>query len=166
MRNERASLIRPAEPRDVDRVVELVRALASYERAEHEVRLTSEALHGSLFAEAPAVFCHVAEVDEQVVGFAIWFLNFSTWLGRHGIYLEDLFVEPTHRGLGLGKALLQKLAAVATERGYGRLEWWVLDWNEPAQGFYRSLGADPMTEWTVWRVTGDALTELGDIAPD
>jgi len=106
------------------------------------------------------VFAHVAEHDGSVVGFALWFLNYSTWLGKHGIYLEDLYVTPAVRGTGLGKALLAELAGICVERGYGRLEWWVLDWNSPARGFYASLGAVGMDEWTVHRLTGPALTAL------
>jgi GNAT superfamily N-acetyltransferase len=151
-------VIRPARPDDVATVVRLVRELAEYERAASEVRLTETDLHAALFRPAPAVFCHVAEVAGDVVGFAVWFLNFSTWLGRHGIYLEDLYVRPEHRGKGLGRALLGQLARTCADRGYGRLEWWVLDWNEPAHGFYRSLGARPMDEWTVWRLDGENLS--------
>ena len=117
-------------------------------------------LRGALFAAQPAVFAHVADVDGVVVGFALWFVNFSTWLGRHGIYLEDLYVTPALRGRGLGKALLAELAAICVRRGYGRLEWWVLDWNEPAIGFYRSIGAEPMSEWTVQRLAGQPLADL------
>jgi GNAT superfamily N-acetyltransferase len=137
-----------------------VRELAAYERAEHEVRLTPEALHASLFGEQPAVFCHVAETAGDVVGCALWFLNYSTWLGTHGIYLEDLFVQPAHRGHGVGRALLRTLAEVAVARGYGRVEWWVLDWNADAIGFYRALGAEPMADWTVFRLTGAALHSM------
>jgi GNAT superfamily N-acetyltransferase len=151
-------VIRPARPDDVATVVRLVRELAEYERAASEVRLTETDLHAALFGPTPAVFCHVAEVAGDVVGFAVWFLNFSTWLGRHGIYLEDLYVRPEHRGKGLGRALLGALARTCADRGYGRLEWWVLDWNEPAHGFYRSLGARPMDEWTVWRLDGENLS--------
>lgn len=154
-------MIRPAAPADVPAMVQLVRDLAEYERSAHEVRLDDAALHAALFGPAPKVFAHVAEQDGEVVGFAVWFLNFSTWLGRHGIYLEDLYVKPEARGDGHGRALLTELARIAVERGYGRLEWWVLDWNESAQGFYRGLGAEPMDEWTVWRLTGDALQRLG-----
>jgi GNAT superfamily N-acetyltransferase len=106
------------------------------------------------------VFAHVVELGERVVGFAIWFLSFSTWLGRHGIYLEDLYVRPEARGRGAGRALLAELARTAVRRGYGRLEWWVLDWNEPAWRFYRDLGAEPMTEWTVHRLAGSTLEGL------
>ncbi|MQA88482.1 MAG: GNAT family N-acetyltransferase [Streptosporangiales bacterium] len=124
-----------------------------------------EGLHGALFGPDPKVFAHVAVHDEagqdgEVVDFALWFCNFSTWLGKHGIYLEDLYVRPELRGRGYGRALLTELARIAVERGYGRLEWWVLDWNEPAIRFYKSLGARPMDEWTVYRVTGPALRDL------
>jgi GNAT superfamily N-acetyltransferase len=150
-------VIRPAEPSDVPVIVELIRELARYEQAEHEAKATPELLQAALFADQPHVWCHVAEVDGEVVGFALWFLNFSTWLGRHGIYLEDLYVRPAHRGTGVGLELLRTLARTAVERGYGRVEWWVLDWNEPAIAFYKRLGAQPMDEWTVFRLTGDAL---------
>lgn len=145
-------MIRPATPADVPVVLSLIRELATYEREPDAVVATEEGLRSALFCDRPAVFCHVAEADGEVVGFALWFLNFSTWLGRHGLYLEDLFVSPAHRGTGLGKALLETLVAIARERGYGRVEWAVLDWNEPAQAFYRSLGAEPMDDWTVWRL--------------
>jgi len=145
-------VIRPAIPDDVPAILGLVRELAEYERSPSSVVATEAAFAAALFGPAPAVFCHVAEVSGEVVGFALWFLNFSTWLGRHGIYLEDLYVRPAHRGTGLGKALLETLVSIARERGYGRVEWWVLDWNEPAHAFYRSLGAEPMDEWTVWRL--------------
>ena len=150
-------MIRAAEPGDVDAVVGLIGDLAEYERAHHEVRVDATSLHAALFGPAPAVFAHVAVVDDEVVGFALWFLSFSTWLGRHGIYLEDLYVRPEHRGGGHGRALLASLARIAVDRGYGRLEWAVLDWNEPALAFYRALGAVALDEWTVHRLTGDAL---------
>jgi GNAT superfamily N-acetyltransferase len=153
-------VVRPARPDDVPVIIELIRELADYERALHEARATEESLHAALFAEQPAVFCHIAEYDGQVAGFALWFLNFSTWLGRHGIYLEDLYVRQDLRGHGAGRALLGELARICVERGYGRLEWWVLDWNEDAIGFYKSIGAQAMDEWTVYRVTDDALTRL------
>jgi GNAT superfamily N-acetyltransferase len=146
-------VIRPARPDDVAVILSLVRELATYERAAASVVATEPLLADALFGPAPAVFCHVAEDEGEVVGFALWFRNFSTWLGRHGIWLEDLYVRPAHRGRGLGKALLTTLTALAAERGYGRVEWWVLDWNEPAQAFYRALGAEPQEDWTVWRVT-------------
>ena len=149
--------VRPAEPGDVPALVGLVRELAEYERALHEVRLTEEQLTECLFGDAPALFGHVAERDGQVVGLALWFLNFSTWRGTHGVYLEDLYVRPEHRGSGLGRELLRTLAAVCVERGYSRLEWSVLDWNTPSIEFYKSAGAVPMDEWTVFRLTDDAL---------
>ena len=150
-------MIRAAEPGDVDAVVGLIGDLAEYERARHEVQVDATSLHAALFGPTPAVFAHVAVVDGEVVGFALWFLSFSTWLGRHGIYLEDLYVRPEHRGGGHGRALLATLARIAVDRGYGRLEWAVLDWNEPALAFYRALGAVALDEWTVHRLTGDAL---------
>jgi GNAT superfamily N-acetyltransferase len=152
--------VRPIRPDDVPAVVGLVRELAEYEKALHEARLTEEQLAGVLFGDAPALFGHVAVVEEQVVGVALWFLNFSTWRGTHGIYLEDLYVQPQHRGRGLGKELLRTLAAVCVERGYSRLEWSVLDWNAPSIEFYKAAGAVPMDGWTVFRLTDDALTEF------
>lgn len=154
--------IRPADPRDVEQVLAMIRELAEYERAADQVQATPELLASALFGTAPAVHALVVEggPGQPLLGFAIYFLNFSTWLGKHGIYLEDLYVRPDARGEGHGKRLLQSLARICVERGYGRLEWWVLDWNEPALGFYRSIGAVPMDEWTVHRVTGAALVEL------
>jgi GNAT superfamily N-acetyltransferase len=153
--------IRRIRPSDVDRAVELVHELALYEKAPDECHLTAEQLNTALFGPAPALFGHVAELDGDVVGVALWFLNFSTWDGVHGIYLEDLFVRPAHRGSGLGKALLTALAQECVDRGYTRLQWWVLNWNEPSIGFYRKLGAVAMDEWTVFRLAGEALDELG-----
>ncbi|MBC6462634.1 GNAT family N-acetyltransferase [Actinomadura sp. HBU206391] len=153
-------MIRIATPEDVPTILRLVRELAEYERALHEVRATEEDLRASLFGPEPRVFAHVVEHEGEVVGFALWFLSYSTWLGRHGIYLEDLYVSPHARGHGYGKTLLAELAKIADERGYGRVEWSVLDWNAPAIGFYTSLGALPQDEWTVYRLTGDALTRL------
>ncbi|WP_433265210.1 N-acetyltransferase family protein [Actinosynnema sp. CS-041913] len=155
--------IRRVRADDVPAIVGLVEELAEYERARDECRLTVEQLHDALFRPAPALFGHVAEVDGRVVGMALWFLNFSTWRGTHGIYLEDLYVQPGRRGSGLGRALLQALAQECVERGYARLEWSVLDWNVPAIGFYRSLGAIPMDEWTVFRLTDDALGLLAKV---
>ena len=152
--------VRAARESDVPRIHELVLALAEYERARDEVAATTDQLRDALFGPAPAVHALVAEHDGRVVGFAVWFLNFSTWQGVHGIYLEDLFVEPAHRGSGLGKALLQALAEIAVERGYARFEWSVLDWNQPAIDFYRAMGAAPQDGWTVWRVAGDRLPAL------
>jgi GNAT superfamily N-acetyltransferase len=148
----RSVAIRTAREDDVPVIVSLIRELAEYEREPDAVAATEDDIRAALFGPSPAAFCHVAEPDGEVVGFALWFLNFSTWKGRHGIYLEDLFVRPGARGTGLGKALLLTLIDIAKERGYGRVEWSVLDWNTPAIDFYRSLGARPMDEWTVWRL--------------
>lgn len=156
-----SATVRPATPADVPELVAMIHELAEYERARHEVEATDEHLHRTLFAERPAVFAHVAEVDGAVAGMAIWFLNYSTWLGAHNLYLEDLFVRPEHRGTGTGRLLLQTLAAVCRERGYQRLEWWVLDWN-PARGFYAAIGAEALTEWIPYRVSGQALDDLAE----
>jgi GNAT superfamily N-acetyltransferase len=156
------AVIRRARPDDLTSIVQLVRALAEYERDPDAAQASEDDFRRALFGEHPALYCHIAEDDEgTVVGFAVWFLNFSTWIGRHGIYLEDLFVQPSARGSGYGRALLAELARICVEQNYGRLEWSVLDWNEPALGFYRSLGAVTMDEWTVNRLTGDALHALG-----
>lgn len=153
--------IRPVTEADIPALVGLVHELASYEQAPEECHLTAEQLHGALFDRSPALFGHVAEIDGDVAGFALWFLNFSTWRGTHGIYLEDLFVRPEHRRAGLGRALLRTLAQECRARGYARLEWSVLDWNTPAINFYKSLGALSMDEWTVFRLTEDALDDMG-----
>lgn len=153
--------VRPATPADVDQIVQLVHALAEYEKLPQECHLTSEMLRTSLFAPDAAVFGHVGEVDGVVVGFTLHFLNYSTWEGVHGIYLEDLYVQPDQRGTGLGKALLLNLAEIAVARGYARVEWSVLDWNAPSIAFYESLGAVGMNEWTVFRLTGPALARTG-----
>ncbi|MDQ1705300.1 MAG: hypothetical protein QOF18_1666 [Frankiaceae bacterium] len=154
-------MIRPATATDLPVVVELVRELATYEREPDAVVATEDSFRAVLFGPDPKVFCLVAEdPGGEVVGFAIWFLSFSTWLGVHGIYLEDLFVRPSARGAGHGRALLMELAQIAVTRGYGRVEWAVLDWNEPAQGFYASLGAAPQVDWTTWRLTpGSPIAE-------
>ncbi|MFB7370255.1 GNAT family N-acetyltransferase [Streptomyces sp. NPDC056222] len=155
-------MIRTATPADVPVIHAMVRELAAYEKALEEARATEEQLREALFGERPAAFAHIAETDEgEVVGFALWFLNFSTWRGVHGIYLEDLYVRPTSRGGGHGKALLRELARICAERGYERLEWSVLNWNTPSIDFYESLGARPQDEWTVYRLTDEALAELG-----
>jgi GNAT superfamily N-acetyltransferase len=148
-----ASSVRPARPDDVPVILTLVRELALYEGAAEQVVATEADLDTSLFGESPPAYCHVAELDGAVVGFALWFINFSTWLGKPGIYLEDLVVSIDARGHGFGKQLLMTLVDMARERGYGRVEWSVLDWNEPAIGFYRALGATPNDEWTTWRLT-------------
>ena len=149
--------VRPIRPDDVPAVVGLVRELAEYEEAPDEARMTEEQLHAALFGDSPALFGHVAEDDGAVVGVALWFLNFSTWRGTHGVYLEDLYVRPQHRGSGLGRELLRTLAEVCVQRGHHRLEWSVLDWNTPSIDFYRAAGAVPMDGWMVFRLTDDAL---------
>ncbi len=152
-------MIRPAVAADVADILAMVVELATYERAPELAVMTAEQLNGALFGPDPKLFGHVALDDSgRPVGFALWFLNFSTWTGCHGIYLEDLYVRPAARGTGLGKALLQTLAGICIERGYPRLEWWVLDWNTPAIDFYHAAGARAMDEWTVYRLTGDALS--------
>ncbi|MCF3961988.1 GNAT family N-acetyltransferase [Streptomyces fuscigenes] len=156
-------MIRSATPDDVPEIHAMVRELAAYEKALPEARATERQLHEALFGERPAAYAHVAvdDGDGSTVGFALWFLNFSTWRGVHGIYLEDLYVRPDRRGGGHGKGLLRELARICVERGYGRLEWSVLDWNEPSIAFYRALGARPQDGWSVFRLTDDALTALG-----
>ncbi|MEU0947283.1 GNAT family N-acetyltransferase [Streptomyces canus] len=158
-------MIRPATPADLPAIHALIRELADYERALEEVRATAEQLHEALFGPRPAAYAHVAtDSTDTVVGYAIWFLNFSTWRGVHGIYLEDLYVRPTARGSGHGKALLTELARICVERGYQRLEWSVLNWNTPAIDFYESLGARPQDEWTVYRLTDEALAKAAGTA--
>ena len=152
--------VRTARPDDVPDVLALVRELATYEREPDAVETTEQMLHDALFGPSPVASCHVAVLDSQVVGMALWYVTFSTWKGVPGLWLEDLFVRESARGTGLGRTLLQTLAAVCVDRGYARFEWWVLDWNAPAIGFYASLGAVPQDEWTVHRVDGDALREL------
>jgi len=154
--------IRPATPNDVSLIRELIEGLATYEKLRHECVATDHLLHSALFGARPYAEVVIAEYDGTAAGFALFFHNFSTFLARPGIYLEDLFVQPSHRGHGVGKALLRYLAALALERECGRLEWSVLDWNVDAIGFYQSLGARPQDEWTVYRVTGDALTLLAN----
>ena len=156
--------VREARESDIDRIRQLIVELARYERAAHEVKTTTEQLRGALFGPQPAAYALVAESDKQVVGFALYFRNFSTWEGVHGIYLGDLYVMPEHRGSGLGKALLSSLAGLAVDRGYARLEWAVLDWNQPAIDFYCSLGAVALDEWTVYRLSGGALTAVATVA--
>jgi GNAT superfamily N-acetyltransferase len=158
----RASRVRPATDGDVPVILTLVRELADYEKARHEVDASEEQLREALFPgdRAPAAFAHVAEVDGEVVGCAVWFLSFSTWTGTHGIWLEDLYVTPEQRGSGLGQEMLRTLAEICVERGYSRLEWWVLDWNAPSIGFYESIGAVAQDEWTRFRLDGGALDTL------
>ncbi|HET7478638.1 MAG TPA: GNAT family N-acetyltransferase [Rubrobacteraceae bacterium] len=155
-------VVRPATEEDVPLILAFVRELAEYERLSHKVAATGEDLRRSLFGERRFAEVLLAYLGEEPAGFALFFHNFSTFLGRPGIYLEDLFVRPEYRGAGVGRVLLSHLARLAVERGCGRLEWWVLDWNEPAIGFYRKLGAAPMDDWTVYRVTGEALDRLAE----
>lgn len=154
--------IRTAIAADTSLILEFIRGLARYEKLEHEVVATEELLARHAFASEPLIHVLIAERDTIPAGFALYFFNFSTFLGQPGLYLEDLFVHPTHRGHGIGKRLLSELARIAVERECGRFEWSVLDWNEPAIGFYRNLGAYPMDEWTTYRMTGDALTRLAE----
>lgn len=153
--------IRPARAGDVAEILRLIRALAEYEKLSGEVVATEEALRQTLFGAAPAAEVLLAEAGGRPVGLALFFQNYSTFLARPGIYLEDLFVEPAQRGRGIGKALLQAVARLAVRRGCGRFEWSVLDWNQPAIDFYQKLGARPMNDWTVFRVSGEALHKLG-----
>ena len=152
--------IERATERDVPLILELIQGLAEYERLAHEVIATEAGLRATLFGARPAAEVIIAYAGDEPAGFALFFQNYSTFLGKPGIYLEDLFVVPEFRGRGYGKALLVHLARIAVERGCGRFEWSVLDWNEPAIGFYKKLGAKPMDDWTIFRVTGDALTKL------
>ncbi|GAQ51034.1 acetyltransferase (GNAT) family protein [Streptomyces acidiscabies] len=153
--------IRTIGAADVGTVVRMVHDLAAYERSAHECLLTEDQLRAALFGPSPALHGHVAQADGQVVGFVLWFLNFSTWTGVHGVYGEDMYVEPAYRGLGVGRALFRAMARVCVERGYGRLEFWTLDWNTDTIAFTSSLGAKPMDEWTVYRISGPELAELG-----
>jgi len=153
-------LIRPATVADVPLILTLIRELAEYERAPNNAIATEEGLCEVLFGDKPSAEVLIAFENDTAVGFAVYFFNFSTWLGRPGLYLEDLFVRPTIRGKGYGRALLQRLAQIAQERGCGRMEWAVLNWNEPAIGFYKKLGAKPMEDWTVFRLTGEGIERL------
>ena len=155
-------IIREATPADVPAIMQLIHDLAEYEKAPQEVETNEVEIAAALFADQPKVFAHVIDLDGEVIGMAIWFLNFSTWLGKHGIYLEDLYVKPKYRGRGYGLAILKFLAALCVQRGYGRFQWWVLDWNTPSIEFYKSQGAISMDEWTVYRVSGEALKTLGN----
>jgi GNAT superfamily N-acetyltransferase len=154
--------IRPAKREEVGEVLQLIQDLATYEKAPEQVEASEDDLLNTIFAKEPRVFCDLVEVDGQIAGMAIWFLNYSTWQAKHGIYLEDLYIKPEFRARGYGKALLKHLAQICDKEGYGRLQWWVLDWNSPAIEFYRSFGAEAMDEWTVYRTSGQALKDLGN----
>jgi GNAT superfamily N-acetyltransferase len=157
-------VIRTADPADVDPMIQMIHDLAEYERSPESVHIDRDQLHDALFGPSPTVFAHVAEEDGAILGMAIWFLNFSTWTGRNGIYLEDLYVQPEARGRGIGRRLLAELASVADRSGYGRVEWAVLNWNETALRLYRSTGARPMDGWSVYRLDGPELAALADQA--
>jgi GNAT superfamily N-acetyltransferase len=157
-------MIRTARPADVPAILGLIRELADYEHALDEVKVTEAGLTATLFGPDPAVFAHVAEHDGRVSGFALWFVNYSTWTGRPGLYLEDLYVTPGLRRSGLGRALLTELARLCVERGYARLDWAVLEWNAPALEFYASLGAQPLDSWRLRRLSGPALEALASQA--
>jgi GNAT superfamily N-acetyltransferase len=164
-KDSRPFQIRPAQIEDVPLILQLIRDLATYERAPNDVTATEEQLVDVLFGRKPSAEVLLAFEEVEPVGFGVFFHNFSTWLGRPGLYLEDLFVKPDSRGKGYGRALLVELAKIARDRGCGRMEWAVLDWNDPAIQFYRKLGAAPMDEWTVFRLTGDGIAKLAESNP-
>ena len=150
-------MIRSAQVKDVNSIHKLIVELAIYEKEPDAVIATVEDIERRLFTDKPVAFCHVAEIDGEIVGIAIWFLNYSTWLGKTGLYLEDLFVKPEFRGQGIGLEIMRTLAKLCIENGYERFQWWVLDWNEPSINFYKSIGAEAMDEWTVYRLSGQNL---------
>ena len=154
--------IRSATSEDIPAIQRLIIELAIYEKAPDAVEAGEAELAKALFGADPLAYCHVAEVDGEVVGVALWFLNYSTWKGSAGLYLEDLFVLPSQRGQGIGLGLMRTLAALCVERGYPRFQWWVLDWNEPAINFYKSIGAIAMDEWTVYRLSDEALVKFAE----
>lgn len=154
--------VRPIREDEVDELYAMIRELADFERSLREIRSSAADFRVALFGPEPKLFGHVVEHDGALGGFAVWFVNFSTWSGKHGIYLEDLYVRPQLRGQGYGKELLRTLARICLDRGYARLEWWVLDWNAPAVQFYRSIDALSMDEWTVNRLTDDALRRMAE----
>ena len=153
--------IRPATPGDVPIILTFIRELATYEKLAHQVVATDDDMHAALFGERPVIEGVIATKDDEPVGYALFFPTFSTFLGKPGMYLEDLYVRPSARGLGIGRKLIEHLARITVERGWGRFEWSVLDWNEPSIAFYKKMGAMPMDEWTIFRVTGAALEKLG-----
>lgn len=157
--------VRRALPGDVPEILRMIRALAEYERMPHAVEATEQSLRAILFSADPKVFAHIAEIAGRPVGLALWFLNFSTWTGRHGIYLEDLFVDPAARRRGVAKALFVALAREAKVRGCARIDWAVLDWNEPAMDFYRAIGGRRGEGWQPWRIEGEALERLAAGSP-
>jgi GNAT superfamily N-acetyltransferase len=157
--------IASARPDQIGLIYSLIRELAEYEKLLHEVEATEAGIGAALFCDNPRLFCEIAEWNGEGVGFTVWFLNFSTFSGRYGIYLEDLFVRPAYRGKGIGKALLADLARTCVKNGWSRLQWSVLDWNAPSIAFYKSLGAVLMDEWTVCRLNGPALAALAERAP-
>jgi len=157
--------IRRARRREISLIYSLIRELAEYDKLLHEFEATEIDIEAALFSDNPRLFCEIAEWDGEAVGFAVWFFNFSTFSGRSGIYLEDLFVRPAHRGKGIGKALLSHLARLCVANGWARLQWAVLDWNAPSIAFYQSLGAVLMDEWTVCRINGPALAALAKAKP-
>lgn len=154
------AVVRRARPADVPGILDCIRALAVYEKEPDAVENTEEMLTDTLFGKNPQAFAHVVDKDGEIRGIALWFLSYSTWTGRHGIWLEDLYVHEAYRGHGYGTALLKALAGICVDRGYTRLEWTVLDWNEPSIAFYRSIGATPQDEWTTQRLVGENLTSL------
>ncbi len=154
-------LIRDAHPEDASVILRFISELAEYEKALHEVQVTEQQLTEALFGDSPKVFSVICEVDGVPVGFALYFYNFSTWLGSHGVFLEDLYVTPKYRGVGAGKGMFKHVARLAVKQGCGRFEWNVLDWNQPAIDFYESFGARPQSEWVGYRLTGDALQQFG-----
>lgn len=157
--------IRAARRGDSALVFALVRELAEYEKLSHEVDATEAAISSALFSDAPRLYCDIADWDGEPAGFAVWFLNFSTFRGRHGIYVEDIFVRPAYRGRGIGKALMARLARRCVEQGYVRCEWAVLDWNAPSIAFYKSIGAQVLDDWKICRLSGGALSSFGQAGP-
>ena len=156
--------VRPIAPDDAETVLQYFRDLAEYEESLDECRMTIDQLRTALFSDSPALFGHVAVVDDAVIGFALWFLNFSTWTGNHGVYIEDMYVVPELRKTGAGTAMFRAIGEICLERGYDRLQWWTLDWNEPTIAFVSGLGAEAMDEWTVYRISGEKLRALGSPA--